>query len=377
MPIRALLRLRALADVVRNVRRVDERRVEHDPLVDRLTAAELGGGDDRLQGYVKDDATGEVRKYRLNGRYVLAASVILWFLLGYFNIVPYVWLYETRWLGLIGACVIGLAYSFFVVLRVPPNRGSFFADLWFGRSKDPQLKDGFVDAKVWLYLVGAVMLQLNVLSFAAFHLQNVESINPGFLLGCAMLTWFCVEYLIFERIHLWTYDFIAERVGFKLGFGCLAFYPYFYSVSLWFTADLPNPGIPVWVTVLFGALFLCGWVLTRGANMQKFYFKTKPGSKFLWIEPQAISDGNNRLLVNGFWGASRHINYLGEIIQAVAIALAPGYFAIWMVWLYPIYYIGLFLSRQIDDDAICQAKYGDLWDEYTAKVKYRIVPGLY
>lgn len=377
MPIRALLRLRALADVVRNVRRVDERRVEHDPLVDRLTAAELGGGDDRLQGYVKDDATGEVRKYRLNGRYVLAASVILWFLLGYFNIVPYVWLYETRWLGLIGACVIGLAYSLFVVLRVPPNRGSFLADLWFGRSKDPQLKDGFVDAKVWLYLVGAVMLQLNVLSFAAFHLQNVESINPGFLLGCAMLTWFCVEYLIFERIHLWTYDFIAERVGFKLGFGCLAFYPYFYSVSLWFTADLPNPGIPVWVTVLFGALFLCGWVLTRGANMQKFYFKTKPGSKFLWIEPQAISDGNNRLLVNGFWGASRHINYLGEIIQAVAIALAPGYFAIWMVWLYPIYYIGLFLSRQIDDDAICQAKYGDLWDEYTAKVKYRIVPGLY
>ena len=73
----------------------------------------------RVKGYVKDDATGEVRKYRLNGRYVLAASVILWFLLGYFNIVPYVWLYETRWLGLIGACVIGLAYSLFVVLRVP------------------------------------------------------------------------------------------------------------------------------------------------------------------------------------------------------------------------------------------------------------------
>ena len=56
----------------------------------------------RVDGYVKNDATGEVRRYRLNGRYVLAASVILWFLLGYFNIVPYVWLYETRWLGLYG-----------------------------------------------------------------------------------------------------------------------------------------------------------------------------------------------------------------------------------------------------------------------------------
>jgi delta14-sterol reductase len=331
----------------------------------------------RVSGYVKNEMTGEVQKYRINGRYVLAASVALWFLLGYFNIVPYVWLYETRWLGLIGACVIGLAYSLYVVLRAQSKGTSFLADLWFGRSKDVQFRDGFIDAKVWLYLVGAVMLQLNVLSFAAFHLANVENVNFGFLLGCAMLTWFCVEYLIFERVHLWTYDFIAERVGFKLGFGCLAFYPYFYSVALWFTADLPNPGIPTGLTILLGVLFLCGWVLTRGANMQKFYFKTAPGQKFLWITPDALSDGNNTLLVNGFWGASRHINYLGEIIQAVAIALAPGYFGIWMVWLYPIYYLALFLSRQADDDKVCREKYGDLWDEYTTKVSYRIVPRLY
>lgn len=81
--------------------------------------------------------------------------------------------------------------------------------------------------------------------------------------------------------------------------------------------------------------------------------------------------------MNGFWGGSRHINYLGEIIQAVAIALAPGYFGIWMVWLYPLYYVALFISRQADDDKVCQAKYGPLWDEYTAKVKWKIVPGLY
>lgn len=331
----------------------------------------------RTPGYVVNDATGKVQEYRINGRYVLGASVILWFLLGYFRLVPYVWLYETRWLGLIGACVIGVAYSLYVVLRVPPNRQSFFADLWFGRAKDVRFRDGFVDAKVWLYLVGAVMLQLNVLSFAAYHLTNVTNINWGFLLGCAMLTWFCVEYLVFERIHLWTYDFIAERVGFKLGFGCLAFYPYFYSVALWFTADLPNPGLPAGLTILFGVLFLCGWVLTRGANMQKFYFKTAPGQKFLWITPDVLSDGDNTLLVNGFWGASRHINYLGEVIQAVAIALASGYFGIWMVWLYPLYYVALFLSRQADDDKLCREKYGDLWDEYTTKVKYRIVPCLY
>ena len=331
----------------------------------------------RRPGYVKSDATGEVLKYRTNGIFVLVASILLWFALGYFRLVPYVWLYESRWWGLVGACAIGLAFSLYIVLRYPSTGRSFFADLWFGRAKDVQIKDGFVDAKVWFYLVGAVMLQLNVLSFAAYHLANVDSVNPGFLLACAMLTWFCFEYLIFERVHLWTYDFIAERVGFKLGFGCLAFYPYFYTVALWFTAGLPNPHVPVWLTILFGALFLCGWVLTRGSNMQKYLFKTAPYDKFLWITPKVLSDGKNSLLVNGFWGASRHINYLGETIQAVAIALAAGYFGVWQVWLYPIYYVALFVSRQADDDKVCRAKYGELWDEYTAKVKYRIIPRLY
>lgn len=331
----------------------------------------------RIKGYVKNEITGKLMNYRTNGKFVLWTSILIWFLLGYFNIVPYVWLYETRWLGFIGAGVIGLVYSFYIVFKYPSTGKSFFADFWFGRVKDSQLKDGLIDAKMWFYLIGAVMLQLNVLSYAAYHIMNVENINYGFLLGCAMLTWFCFDYLIFEKIHLWTYDFIAERVGFKLGFGCLAFYPYFYSVSLWFTAHLPNPGHPVWLTILFGALFLCGWVFTRGANMQKYFFKITPGRKFLWIKPEVLSDGKLSLLANGFWGASRHINYLGEIIQAIAVALALGYSGIWMVWLYPAYYIGLMLTRQADDDKVCKAKYGELWDQYTKKVKYKIIPFIY
>ena len=331
----------------------------------------------RRPGYVRSEVTGEVLTYRTNGRYVLLASILLWFLLGYLGIVPYDWLYETRWLGVIGACVIGLVFSILIVVRYPSTGRPFGADLWFGRSKDVQIRNGFVDAKIWLYLIGAVMLQLNVLSLAAFHLEHAKTVNPGFLLACAMLTWFCFDYLIFERVHLWTYDFIAERVGFKLGFGCLAFYPYFYAIPLWFTADLPAPGIPAWLTTLFAVIFLGGWVLTRGANMQKYVFKTSPERKFLGIAPEVLSDGRQSLLVNGFWGASRHINYLGEVIQAVAIAVAPGYFGVWAVWLYPLYYVALFLSRQADDDKVCRAKYGHLWDEYTAKVKSKIVPGLY
>ena len=115
-------------------------------------------------------------------------------------------------------------------------------------------------------------------------------------------------------------------------------------------------------------------MLTRGANMQKYLFKTAPGRRFLWIAPEALTDGKQSLLANGFWGVSRHVNYLGEITQAVAIALAAGYYGAWAVWLYPTYYVALMITRQLDDDKVCRAKYGDLWHVYAAKVRWRIVP---
>ena len=82
---------------------------------------------------------------------------------------------------------------------------------------------------MFLYLVGAVMLELNLLSFTAFHLKLYPADpSTGVVLYTALFSFFVVEYLNFEEVHLYTYDFMAERVGFKLGWGCLVFYPFFY-----------------------------------------------------------------------------------------------------------------------------------------------------
>jgi protein-S-isoprenylcysteine O-methyltransferase Ste14 len=42
-----------------------------------------------------------------------------------------------------------------------------------------------------------------------------------------------------------------------------------------------------------------------------------------------------------------------------------------------LYYVGLFLPRERDDERMCKAKYGDVWTEYVKAVPYRIVPGVY
>lgn len=331
-----------------------------------------------VNGYITKPGSMEKMRYRLNGLPVLFVVVIIWFLLGYYNVLPYYWLYENRLYGLAGACVMGIIFTLAIVLPYPSVRKSFFADLFFGRLENPQLWGGKVDAKMWLYLIGAVMLELNVLSFAAHHYMLYGAMSsPGIYLASALITYFVVEYLIFEEVHLYTYDLFAERVGFKLGWGCIIFYPYFYSISLWATVNLPNPNTPAWLLCIYVLIFFCGWGLARGANMQKYFFKKYPGRAFLGIEPKTITDGKNILLISGFWGASRHINYLGEILMATGIILCTGYPSLIWPWLYPLYYVALLFTRQSDDDKRCELKYGELWKSYKEKVPYRIIPYIY
>jgi protein-S-isoprenylcysteine O-methyltransferase Ste14 len=328
-------------------------------------------------GYVKDSGTGALLQYRLNGWIVLIIAIVLWLFLGSLGWAPYDWLYSIRWYSLAGAFVFGLLFSLAVVLPYPSTGRSWLADLYFGRQENPQTKNKKIDAKVWLYMIGAVMLELHVLSFMAHHYIRFGQFSSGILLCGIMLSYFVWDYMTFEKVHLYTYDFFAERVGIKLGWGCLTFYPYFYAIVLWATVDLPVRVMPAWQLIGFALVFLSGWMLARGANMQKYYFKTHPEKSFLGITPETISDGNHTLLVNGFWGVSRHVNYLGEILMATGIALSVGYPGVLWVWLYPLYYIGLLLPRQMDDDKRCADKYGDLWKEYTKKVKYRIIPYWY
>lgn len=331
-----------------------------------------------VSGYITKPGSSEKMKYRLNGIIVFFTTVLAWLLLGYTGVFAYDWLYIYRWNELYGAFTFGIIFSLAVVLPYPSIRNSFWSDFYLGRVENLQWWNGRIDVKMLLYLVGAIMLELNALSFAAHHwMVYGASASPGILFSTALLTYFVIDYLTFEEVHLYTYDIFAENIGFKLGWGCLVFYPFFYAISLWSTADLPNPGTPGWLLVVYVMIFFIGWSLSRGANMQKYFFKKNPSKAFLGIVPEAITDGNNYLLVNGFWGMSRHINYLGEILMSTGIILCTGYPGLIWPWLYPLYYVGLLFTRQMDDDKRCLLKYGELWNEYKEKVPYRIIPFIY
>ena len=111
---------------------------------------------------------------------------------------------------------------------------------------------------------------------AAWLAPPAGELSRAILLYCAMLGWFVGEYMCLECVHLYTYDLFCEKVGFKLCWGCLVFYPFFYCIGVWpLVRAPPARDLCPMTAVVLGALFLSGWLLTRGANMQKFLFKRR------------------------------------------------------------------------------------------------------
>ena len=107
------------------------------------------------------------------------------------------------------------------------------------------------DVKMYFYVVGGTMLSLNAMSGAAYHYELFgEDANPGVVLFAAFLSFYVLDYFVFERVQLYTYDLIHEHLGFKMFWGGLIVYGWLYILPLWGMAAYPDPGFsPGWTKV--------------------------------------------------------------------------------------------------------------------------------
>jgi len=64
-----------------------------------------------------------------------------------------------------------------------------------------------------------------------------------------------------------------------------------------------------------------------------------------------------KLLTSGWWGRSRHPNYLGDWIMGWAWCLPCG-FSTPIPYFYVVYFAVLLWHRQLRDDDACRKKYG-------------------
>jgi delta14-sterol reductase len=243
-------------------------------------------------------------------------------------------------------------------------------DLWFGNELNPRWLG--VDLKMFLYQPSLIGVGLMVVAFAFAQHERHGTLTPQMLCFVAFWWVYLWTHYVKEEFMLSTWDVIAENLGFMLVWGDLVYVPFLYCLPGWWLVDATEP-VAAWHWVSLGtAYFLCLWVF-REANWQKERYKREP-TRPIWGRPPETVGG--KLLVSGWWGIGRKINYTGEIGVYLCFALTTG-FEHWGPYVLPLSLLALLTQRAGRDDKKCRAKYGALWEAYCARARFRIIPFVY
>jgi delta14-sterol reductase len=253
---------------------------------------------------------------------------------------------------------------------------AFVHDLWFGIELNPRLFG--VDLKMFLYQPS--LLGLAVLNSAFLFAQHdaYGTVSPEMWLYQGFTWSYLFTHYVKEHFMLSTWDILAENLGFMLVWGDLVYVPFLYSLCGWWIVDrgFEEGAHEPWPVAGYVALLLfhvvSHWIF-REANWQKDRFKRNPERAIWGKQPQTL-DG--RLLVSGWWGIGRKINYTGEIGVYVSFALCAGFSSPWP-YVLPLTLVVLLTQRAGRDDRRCRAKYGALWERYCERARFRVFPGIY
>jgi protein-S-isoprenylcysteine O-methyltransferase Ste14 len=179
-------------------------------------------------------------------------------------------------------------------------------------------------------------------------------------------------------------DIAYENFGWMLAWGNLVWVPFVYCLPAYYLLQSGFDVSPGWAIVLLVA-HVVGYYVFDTANSQKDYFRAGRELRrgFPWLPggqltaPEVLPTASGRgLLVSGWWGVARHINYTGDIVMAWTWALTCGFGSI-VPYVYPIFLTLLLLHRERRDERSCRHKYGADWDRYCQRVRYRLLPGVY
>jgi delta14-sterol reductase len=271
---------------------------------------------------------------------------------------------------LLAANVLAFSASAVLMLR-SRNRGpSLLADYFYGRDGNPRWLG--LDLKMFSYRPSLIGLGLMNLSLAALQVSRHGHITPQMALYQILFIIYLGNYFQFESGMLYTWDVVAENFGWMLVWGDYVLVPFFYSLPGWYLVDDLRP-ISTGAASTLVILYSLGFLLFRGANGQKHRFKQDRHVR-IWGAPAKTLEG--RLLVSGFWGIGRKLNYTGELCMYWSWTLLCGFESM-TPYLVPLWLTCLLHHRAWRDEKRCRAKYGKLWDDYCAHAKFRMIPFVY
>jgi len=193
--------------------------------------------------------------------------------------------------------------------------------------------------------------------------------------------YYILDAVMNEPAILTTMDITTDGFGWMLSFGDLAWVPALYSLQARYLSSSFSPLKTPTDFLYFGLVVILGvtgMIIFRGSNSQKDTYKRDPNHPSVKALPTIIATpaGTKPLLVGGWWGKARHINYLGDWLMSISWSLPTG-FKTPLPYFYPVYFAVLLVHRDLRDEEKCALKYGKAWEEYCRRVKYRIIPYVY
>lgn len=318
---------------------------------------------------LKDDS-GPSRIFKLNGLVLFLITILvvgIGQIMGWFSLA---FLYNHFVALFIWANVLAFALTGWLYWRGSRGSGEpkgFLYGFFFGRDLNPVWLG--VDLKFFSYRPSLIALALFNISFAVVQFEADGQLSTAMLLYQIFTFVYILNYFQFEYGMVHTWDIVSERFGWMLVWGNFVLVPFFYCIAGWTLVHAEGDlSLPFAIALVL--LYLFGFWLFRGANEQKHRFK-QDGHVKIWGRPAETLDG--RLLVSGFWGIGRHLNYTGEICVYVAFVLTVG-FESWVPYLLLVWLIGLLVHRSWRDDRRCRAKYGELWDRYVERARFSMIP---
>lgn len=329
-----------------------------------------------LEGFPQPDGTR--KSYKLNGLQLFLATtlaVAAGTLVFHLSLAP---LHTYFWYLFAAANLFAFACTGILYVRgrrragaeLRENLGKLFSDLWFGVELNPTWLG--VDLKMFAYQPSLIGLGLLNASFAFAQYEKYGEISTQMWLFQLFWWGYLATHYYFEEFMISTWDIIAEKFGFMLVWGDLVLVPFFYSIIGWYVVDRIEP-VPAGAVAGTSLLYLFGLWVFRGSNAQKHQFKKDPKA-IIWGKPVRTIGG--KLLVSGWWGIGRKLNYTGEICVYFAFALTAGFDSI-VPYLLPLWLCVLLPHRAWRDEQRCRTKYGELWDAYCEKARFRMVPFVY
>lgn len=244
-------------------------------------------------------------------------------------------------------------------------------DYFMGVELNPSLFG--VDLKMFSYKPSLIGLFVLNVAFAASQLHETGRLSTAMILYQAFTAIYVFNYFHFEYGMVFTWDIIAERFGWMLVWGDYAFVPFAYSVIGWYLLDPEVGELPAGLIVLCVVLFTLGLWIFRGSNEQKDQFKRDPTKPIWGKAPESIQ---GRILTSGFWGIGRKLNYTGEITVYTSWALLTQFVSP-VPFILPLWLFCLLTHRAWRDDVKCRSKYGETWEAYCKKARFRMIPFLY